>query len=139
VQHSLLGSDWKTLGTVKAAGNATTRKDYAFTHYTPAPGYNYYRLIQRDKDGQFGYSKVATVLLYKEDFKLKVFPNPVQDGKLNVVLKEAGPVRIFDAAGRQVFSQIYAAGLHSVDISNLSIGVYTIKVNSESVRIIINR
>lgn len=139
VQHSVMGSDWKTLGTVKSAGNATIRKDYAFTHYTPAPGYNYYRLIQRDQDGQFSYSKVATVLLDKEDVKLKVFPNPVQDGKLNVVLKEAGPVRIFDAAGRQVFSQIYAAGLHSVNISNLSIGVYTIKVNSESVRIILNR
>ena len=35
VQYSVLGSDWKTLGTVKAAGNTTTRKDYAFTHHTP--------------------------------------------------------------------------------------------------------
>lgn len=139
VQHSVMGIDWKTVGTVKAAGNTTTRKDYAFTHYTPATGYNYYRLIQRDQDEQFSYSKVATVLIDKDDIKLKVFPNPVQDGRLNVLLKEDGPVRIFDAAGRQVFSQIFAAGLQPVNISNLSNGVYIIKVNSESVRIILNR
>ena len=139
VQHSVMGSDWKTLGSVRAAGNATTRKDYAFTHYTPAPGYNYYRLIQRDQDGQFSYSKVATVLMDKDDIKLKVFPNPVQDGKLNVVLKGATQVRLFDAMGRQVLSQWLTAGPQTIDVSRLTNGVYYVRVNNESSIITINR
>jgi hypothetical protein len=135
----VLGSDWKTLGSVRAAGSATTRKDYAFTHYTPAPGYNYYRLIQRDQDGQFSYSKVATVLMDKDDIKLKVFPNPVQDGKLNVVLKEATQVRLFDAMGRQVLSQWVNAGLQLLVLPKLTSGTYYIKANNESQTIIINK
>jgi hypothetical protein len=137
VQHSVMGSDWKTLGSVRAAGNATTRKDYAITHYTPAPGYNYYRLIQRDQDGQFSYSKVATVLMDKDDIKLKVFPNPVQDGKLNVVLKEATQVRLFDAAGRQVLTQRLNAGLQTLNVSGLQGGVYNLRAGSETIAIII--
>jgi hypothetical protein len=137
VQHSVMGSDWRTLGTVKAAGNTTTRKDYAFTHYTPVSGYNYYRLVQRDLDGQFSYSKIATVLMDKEDIKLKVFPNPVQDGKLNVVLKEAARVRIFDAAGRQVLTQPLNAGLQTLNVSGLQGGAYNLSTESETVAIII--
>jgi len=139
VQHSVMGSDWKTLGTVKAAGNATTRKDYTFPHYTPAPGYNYYRLIQRDQDGQFSYSKVATVLMDKDDIKLKVFPNPVNDGKLTVLLKEAAQVILFDATGRQVLSQRVNAGLQLLVLPKLTSGTYYIKANNGSQPIIINK
>lgn len=137
VQHSVMGSDWKTLGAVKAAGSATTRKDYMFTHYTPAAGYNYYRLIQRDQDGQFSYSKVATVLMDKDDIKLKVFPNPVNDGKLNVLLKEATQVRLFDAAGRQVLTQRLDAGLQTLNVSGLQGGVYNLRAGSETISIVI--
>jgi hypothetical protein len=137
VQYRVLGSDWKTLGSVKAAGNATTRKDYAFTHYTPAPGYNYFQLIQRDQDGQFSNSKVVTVLMNKDDIKLNVFPNPVQDGKLNLVLKEAAEVRLFDTVGRQVLTQRLNAGLQTLNVSGLQGGVYNLRAGSETISIVI--
>jgi hypothetical protein len=137
VQHSAGSGDWKTLGTVKAAGNATSRKDYTFTHYTPIPGYNYYRLIQRDQDGQFSYSKVVSVVMNKEDIKLRAFPNPVQDGRLNVLLKEPVQVRLFDASGRQVLTQRLNAGLQTLNVSGLQGGVYYLKAGVETVAVII--
>jgi len=139
VQHSTSGSSWQTLSAVKAAGNASTRRDYTFTHYTPMPGYNYYRLIQRDINGKYDYSKVVSVLMEKDDIKLKVFPNPVQDGKAKILLKEAAQVRIFDAMGRLVLSQWSAAGLQAIDVYRLSSGVYFIKANTESTTITIKR
>jgi Secretion system C-terminal sorting domain len=139
VQHSISGGGWKSLGTVKAAGNSSTRSDYTFIHHTPVSGYNYYRLIQRDQDGQFSYSKVVTVLMNKEDIRLKVFPNPILDGKVNVLLKEPAQVRLFDAAGRQVLSQWLAAGLQAIDVSRYSSGTYFIKVNNESTTITIKQ
>lgn len=137
VQHSAGTGEWKSLGTVKAAGNATTRKDYTYTHHTPVPGYNYYRLIQRDQDGQFSYSKVVSVVMNSEDIKLRVFPNPVQDGRLNVLLKESTQVRLFDAAGRQVMTQRLNAGLQTMNVSGLQGGVYYLKAGAESVSVII--
>jgi hypothetical protein len=137
VQHSAGSGDWKSLGTVKAAGNATSRRDYTFTHYTPTPGYNYYRLIQRDQDGQFSYSKVVSVVMNKEDIKLRAFPNPVQDGRLNVLLKEPMQVRLFDASGRQVLTQRLNAGLQTINVSGLQGGVYYLKAGVESTAVII--
>jgi hypothetical protein len=137
VQHSTNSSHWVTIGNVMAAGNASLRKDYTFTHQTPATGYNYYRLIQRDKDERFSYSKVATVHVDEEDFKLKVFPNPVQGGEINVVLKEPAQVRIFDANGRQVASRWLAAGLQTIDVSAFKKGIYFIKANTETITITI--
>jgi len=139
IQHSTNGSGWITVGSTKAAGNTTTRTDYSFIHHTPLPGYNYYRLIQRDRDSQFSYSKVVTVLMQKNDIELKVFPNPVLDGKLNVLLKDVSHIRIFNAAGRQVFSQFFVPGLQTLDVSHLANGVYILKANAESIRIIISR
>lgn len=137
VQHSAGTGDWKSLGTVKAAGNAASRRDYTYTHYTPVSGYNYYRLIQRDQDGQFSYSKVVSVVMNKEDIKLRAFPNPVQDGRLNVLLKESTQVRLFDASGRQVMTQRLNAGLQTLNVSGLQGGVYYLKAGSESVSVIV--
>lgn len=139
VQHSTNSSNWITIGSVMAAGNSTLRKDYTYTHYNPATRYNYYRLIQRDQDEQFSYSKVVTVLMDKEDSQLKVFPYPVQGGKINVVLKEAAHIRIFDAGGRQVYSQLSAAGLQAIDVSMFAKGIYFINVNAESITISIKQ
>ena len=137
VQHGTGSGAWKSLGTVKAAGNATGRRDYTFTHYTPEPGYNYYRLIQRDQDGQFSYSKVVSVVMNKEDIKLNAFPNPVHDGRLNVLLQESTQVRLFDASGRQVLTQRLNAGLQTLNVSGLQGGVYYLKAGAQSVSVII--
>jgi hypothetical protein len=72
-----------------------------------------------------------------EDIKLRVFPNPVQDGRLNVLLKESTQVRLFDAAGRQVMTQRLNAGLQTMNVSGLQGGVYYLKAGAESVSVII--
>jgi hypothetical protein len=61
IQHSTAYGGWQTLGITAAAGQSTTRKDYDFTHHSPVVGFNYYRLIQRDQDGTFSYSKVVAL------------------------------------------------------------------------------
>lgn len=137
VQHSTSSSHWTTIGSVKAAGNATVRKDYSYLHLMPTEGYNYYRLIQRDLDGVFSYSKVVSVFMDKEGIKLKAFPNPVQDGRLNVVLKEAVQVRLFDAAGKEVLTQRLNAGPQVLNVSQLQGGVYQLHASGETIAIFI--
>jgi hypothetical protein len=73
----------------------------------------------------------------KEDIKLRAFPNPVQDGRLNVLLKEPVQVRLFDASGRQVLTQRLNAGLQTLNVSGLQGGVYYLKAGVETVAVII--
>lgn len=139
VQYSSGGIGWENLGIVKATGNTINRSEYAFTHVTPTPGFNYYRLMQRDLDGRFSYSSVVSVQLNKEDIKLKVFPNPVRDGYLNVLMKEATQISIVDATGRSLLSKWINAGIQPIDVSSFANGIYFIKTNTESITITIKR
>lgn len=139
VQHSTGGTGWKNLGNIKAAGNTINRSDYTFTHFTPIPGPNYYRLMQRDLDGRFTYSSVVSVLLDKEEIKLRVFPNPVQHGCLNVLMREPALVSIVDATGRPVLSKWMNTGIQPIDVSSLANGTYFLKTNTESTTITIKR
>ncbi|MFM2139712.1 MAG: hypothetical protein RJA57_2019, partial [Bacteroidota bacterium] len=52
VQHSTNTQEWTTIGNVLAAGQSVIQQQYNLIHETPRPGYNYYRLIQRDIDGR---------------------------------------------------------------------------------------
>lgn len=137
VQHSTNNSVWMSIGALKAAGNANTQSDYAYSHQTPSAGINYYRLIQRDLDGKLSYSKVVSVQLDKSEIKLQAFPNPVLDGKLNVLLKEATLVRLFDASGKQVVSQQLNAGLQVLNVAGLQGGVYYLQAGSENIAVVI--
>jgi hypothetical protein len=60
IEHSINGADWRQIGTVVATGNSTEKIEYEYADNTPANSINYYRLVQRDNDGQFKlYGPVA--------------------------------------------------------------------------------
>lgn len=63
VQHSTNTQDWSMLGTVNAAGNSTTTRQYSFIHASPIKGgiYNYYRIKQRDLDDKCSFSKIVSI------------------------------------------------------------------------------
>jgi hypothetical protein len=59
VQKSADGISYQTIGTVSAAGNSSSQKDYSFRD-AKLNGLNYYRLKLNDRDGR---SKMSTVVL----------------------------------------------------------------------------
>ena len=61
VQRSSDGQTYSSIGTVAAAGNSNSARNYEFTDQTPQPNANYYRLKQTDIDGTFTYSPVNVV------------------------------------------------------------------------------
>ncbi len=79
--------------------------------------------------------------LKKDDVVLGIYPNPATD-YLNVNLREDAVIKIYDLNGRQLLTRILCSGNHKLDISNLSNGVYIIKLESKfdvkAERIIIN-
>lgn len=62
--------------------------------------------------------------------EVKIHPNPVMDIIHISGLKNKADIRIFDVAGKMVFSEKMNVG-HSVDVSELNAGLYLISVNDD--------
>ncbi|MFY7838730.1 MAG: T9SS type A sorting domain-containing protein [Lacibacter sp.] len=136
VEHSITGRNWSAIGTVAASGNSSSTQQYRFTHTTPAGGINYYRLQQRDDNGQSAYSKTIS-LVNNNHSKLLIYPNPVTNGILNLQTQQAGSISLYNSSGALVLKQLVTAGSQQINVSNLPAGIYTLRSEWETLKIFI--
>lgn len=136
IEKSINGTSFTSIGTVQAAGNSSSTKNYSFNDQQSLSGNNYYRLKMIDADGTFTYSKVVVV---RVDGKttLQVFPNPAK----NIIYVQATGndkntlVRITDGAGKIVKEQrlvLNGTTSFSIDISSLPKGLYYLTLKDAS-------
>lgn len=137
IQHSTDGSGWNDLGTIAAAGNSTAIRSYQYVHATPVAGYNYYRLVQTDLDGQFSYSKVNIVNASGKAEAFVVMANPVTTGEVKLLLSEAMNIRLYDTNGKELVRKQLAAGLQTLHVNGLAKGTYLLWANNTVQRIIV--
>ena len=138
VQHSTDGSNFASIGTVKAVGNGAN--SYQFTDAQPANGINYYRLESVDKNGAVSYSKVATVQFAGSSNKFALYPTLVRDGVVNIRFNEASAgkatIRVIDLNGRVLQSDVVSISAGSNVISHKitasSKGTYIVSVETAS-------
>jgi hypothetical protein len=86
IERSEDGIVFQKIGEVNGAGTTTDRQDYAFTDFQPFWGTSYYRIKQIDFDGQYDYSKVASIRIQKEAPSINAYPNPIQSD-INIAAK----------------------------------------------------
>src|SRR5690606_8938146 len=137
VQRSADGINWMAVGfqASKAAdGNSTDRIGYNFTDEAPVTGHNYYRLVEVSKNGAEIFSAVID-LLYGGKNAVVVYPNPASD-YINIRAMASGMAQIFTAGGQLVKSVAVKAGVTSVSLSGLSIGIYIVKVDGATTKVI---
>ena len=125
VQYSTNTQDWSVLGTVAAAGNSSTTKEFNFTHNSPLKGsiYNYYRIKQNDLDGKFSYSKIVSIIYNEPGPDVRLYPNPVKD-IITIYLAESQQLRLVNMAGATVWQGFKTAGRTQLSVSHLPKGVY---------------
>lgn len=125
IQHSLDGSDYKTIGQLKGNGTTAVGASYSFEHMTPSVGINYYRLKQVDVDGKYEYSPIRSVLFGKN--KISVSPTFAKENvTIYVSDDQLTNFGIYNLAGQQVLSG-KALGQQRVDVSFLQTGMYFIR------------
>ena len=134
-------ANWEEVGFIKShfdLGNGSGFA-YQFTdNQIDLNQINYYRLGQIDANGECHYSNIVELhLKNKDDMKsFSLYPNPVTGakGKITMVFKdileESSIGFIYDLNGRELqkFELLSGNKLYKVDISNLSGGVYFIKI-----------
>ncbi|MCX6318650.1 MAG: T9SS type A sorting domain-containing protein [Bacteroidetes bacterium] len=133
IERSADGSNFQAIGTLAAAGNSTSERNYVFADILPLSGNNYYRLRSVSMDGTADYSLVVLVVMGKSQ-SLQLFPNPVKD---LLTIKQSfnnGTVYIYDANGKQVFTRQvtgFNSNNTSIRIGNLAPGIYVVKLHAD--------
>jgi hypothetical protein len=137
IQRSKDGTGFVDIGTVAAGPHGHSVQEYSYTDYDPFPGKSYYRLKQTDLDGTVEFLDVKMVRLDDLLPGLKVYPNPVENGKLSIDFKDPLEdntlITISDLVGKVIFRSVVTAGtrFYPVDLANAPTGVYVLRTSGE--------
>jgi hypothetical protein len=101
----------------------------------------YYRLKEKDKDGNYRYSKIVTCLCELSEADIMIYPNPMQDVVFIESTNEITAISMYDNLGRKVVSTNISKSENStnyvtVDVSHLSKGMYIFQIYTADNRII---
>jgi hypothetical protein len=144
IQRSGDARNFETIGKIAANGESKTLMDYDFWDSLPLPGANYYRLRMVDLDNSYSFSRTI-VLRFEIDERISIYPNPVADVlriESNTPLKS---IEVFSVNGEKVeigsFPEadpakftLKSAG--EINLQGKASGVYIIKVNGKSFRVV---
>ncbi len=112
IQRSTNGTDFKTIGTVKAKGFSSVTTNYSYTDTDPLNSVNYYRLKMVDLDGKTEYSKVITITLNEKPVPLVIYNNPFSDQirlKVHTAASDNLDLILTDMQGKTFLRQSYRA------------------------------
>lgn len=138
IEYSTNTIQWSAVGVVPAAGNSTSTRSYFYIHQNPLKGnnYNYYRILQRDIDGKFSYSKIVSIIFNEPGAPVSLYPNPVHD-VLTVFVETATSARLLNAAGATVWRGNLTAGRNQISVDAFSKGVYMLATDKGAFRVVI--
>lgn len=133
VERSKDASNWEIVSKLAGAGDSNTELQYDAIDRNPYAGVSYYRLKQTDFDGQYSYSAVESVVMGKNTrHEISIYPNPTT----NELIIRGAQVKedrfgFFNMLGQNVDHLITIQDRDevqlSVDVSNLSSGMYFLK------------
>lgn len=132
VEHSVDGTNWDQLGFVANKGNTENTEQYSFTDENPVSGKNYYRICQVDLDGKESYSEIKILNIdINANNTVSVWPNPAKD-VIHVQNNNEGYsiARIYNQSGALIGESKMQAGINTINVSNLSFGVYIINIKA---------
>ena len=134
IERNLGNNTWETLGFVSSRairGNSNSALDYEYSDINnKAKGITQYRLRQVDFDGKHAYSPIRAVRAGSQKGKTIVYPNPSNDGRVNIVFADVNTIRdvsLMDMNGR-VMKQWKGVTNNNIQIDNLMAGFYTIRI-----------
>ncbi len=127
---------WESIGKVSAAGNSNKIIDYTSLDAFPAPGINYYKLVEYDFDGAHQESKVVSVNSDNvTETKLTAYPNPANTSTTFDFYSEKGGIyflKAFTTNGEQIYSArifgIPGENKFSLSMQDFSLGIYTFQL-----------
>lgn len=152
VQFSADGKSWEDVKTIKAAGNSTSTRNYAVSGKRNQHGITYYRLVQKDFNGDQEIFGPISAFCDGSENNMIVYPNS-NNGTFTVEIssdKTYSDAQLYltDMTGKSIVTkQLYVSEgttQFNIDDLNLSNGIYFVKVQGEGmqlepVKVIVNK
>jgi hypothetical protein len=111
-----------------SGGNSNDLLTYTFNDDNNEKGVSQYRIQQVDLDGKVTFTPIRSVKGLEQANKIIVYPNPSEDGKVNVVFEEQGAknVIVSDISGRMV--RQYRNVVNNLVVDGLDPGLYLFQI-----------
>jgi hypothetical protein len=132
LMHSLNGLSFFPTDTVRGAGTSEDYNYYESIDHQPVEGTNYYRLVSVDYDGTVYYNATISIkiLNIESDHLIQVFPNPVKNSLITVILRS----NIIAKEEKSSLFQLYSSsGINMTDHCKFT------NINSREIQIQLNQ
>jgi hypothetical protein len=131
IEKSADGIRWTVIGSLPAAVNSVTERNYSFTDNNPVQN-SFYRIAEYDLDERAQYSSILRSSCNATDI-FKLWPNPVHDMVfINIVAgnESQAIIKLFDSKGALVKLQsatvLQGNNQFNVDMKSMANGVYSL-------------
>lgn len=111
-------------------GNSDAPLVYTMTDLNNIKGVSQYRIRQVDFDAKSKYSEVRSVRGDGQLGQTIVYPNPTNNGKVNIIFEEGSlkrDISVYDMSGREI-QQMKAVTTNNITIENLNPGMYMVRI-----------
>lgn len=130
-------SGWIPAGSIATNVNSTVKNKYSFidNNIPSATDKVFYRLKMIDKNGSYTYSTILPVFINCKNTTIHVYPNPVQNGSLNVSLTGVSKkvtAQLLSVTGKVVARINLVNGTNRIPVVNIADGEYILLVNFEN-------
>ncbi len=130
-----VNGNWEQIGgfipSQAVSGMSGTPLTYSYSDMNTTKGISQYRVRQVDLDGKSKISEIRAVRGDGQSLKTVVYPNPSNDGKVNIVFEDGNNVSrdiaIADMSGRTV-KVMKGVTNNNVTIDNLTPGIYSLRI-----------
>jgi hypothetical protein len=132
IERSIDAINFESIGEVQGQGNSAYQHTYYFRDMISNGGITYYRLKQTDFNGAFTYSEIIAENC-EEYFSYLIYPNPMTDVLYIQAQQSTNDIyfEIIDFKG-SIVKQSYFAKSTSVSVSDLSAGIYTLRLSNKN-------
>lgn len=138
VLHSTDGLTFNRIATLDAKGTSVVETKYETTFSDVPAGHHYYRLREVDIDGTEFLSQINHVNI-RPHATISLFPNPVENELTISSESTISKIEIYNLSGVKIASVSAAGNKVFVDFSKYSPGLYTIKIDGQSYKIVKSR
>lgn len=128
VERSHNGSDYTTLGVVRAIEAATATLDYTYTDAQPLNGTSFYRIRQMDLEGKSTFSQARMIYGDCGNATVRMYPNPAADYILVDGVEAGNQIVVYNVLGQVIISKEATAANERINLSEIAAGSYTLNV-----------
>lgn len=134
IERSQDGKNFAKVGSKDGRGTTTSVTNYNFTDNQAPQTILYYRLKQMDFDKKFTYTQILAIDNRREKEGVLVYPNPATELLYFQTENQEQPIFIYNTSGLLVKKLDTVPS--SLSISDLPAGIYLIKTETESMRLV---